>query len=230
MGSTAQTARLVTCAPVYMVSNMIILAIRFIIFIIIFKRITSIQLGIAFHPGANLWVGERLILECRVVGGKHKEQETVVFYRQRELNRGEIISHGDTVIIEDERFQSEKTVFEDLAIYKLEIAQMEIEDGGEYSCEIAGQDETEKERKFVTVSVFERESEEMIAMEEKESEEINFIGPQDVTNSRYVSSVERNDPRFFPPSLMSSSCVDSHSSCYKKYVIIFVTCVLRWLL
>ena len=104
-----------------MVSNMIILAIRFIIFIIIFNTVTSIQLGIAFHPGANLWVGEKLILECRVVGGKHKEQETVVFYRQRELSSGEIISHGDTVIIEDERFQLEKTVFEDLAIYKLEV-------------------------------------------------------------------------------------------------------------
>ena len=100
---------------------MIILAIRLSIIIIIFNTVTSLEFGIAYHPGDNLWVGEKLILECRVVGGKHTEQESVVFYRQREFSLGEIISYGDTIIVEDERFHVEKTVFEDLAIYKLQV-------------------------------------------------------------------------------------------------------------
>ena len=100
---------------------MIILAIMLSIFIIMFNTVTCLEIGIAFHPGDNLWVGEKLILECRVVGGKHTEQEAVVFYWQRELSLGEIISYGDTIIIEDERYQLEKTVFEDLAIYKLQV-------------------------------------------------------------------------------------------------------------
>ena len=85
--------------------------------------VTSLQLGISYYPGVNLWVGERLILECRVAGGEHREQETVVWYRQQDLVMGEIISHGDTMVMEDQRFKLEKTVFEDLAIYKIEVTE-----------------------------------------------------------------------------------------------------------
>ena len=88
---------------------------------LLFKNVRSLQVGISYYPGVNLWVGERLILECRVAGGRHSEQETVIWYRQGDLVMGEIISHGDTMVMEDERFQLEKTVFEDLAIYKIEV-------------------------------------------------------------------------------------------------------------
>ena len=89
--------------------------------LLLFKTVRSLQVGISYYPGVNLWVGERLILECRVAGGRHREQETVIWYRQGDLVMGEIISHGDTMVMEDERFQLEKTVFEDLAIYKIEV-------------------------------------------------------------------------------------------------------------
>ena len=56
-----------------------------------------------------------------MAGGKHREQETVVWHRQSDLTMEEIISHGDTMVLEDERFNLEKTVFEDLAIYKIEV-------------------------------------------------------------------------------------------------------------
>ena len=36
---------------------------------------------------------------------------------------GEIISHGDTKLMEDQRFKLEKTVFEDLSIYKIEVTE-----------------------------------------------------------------------------------------------------------
>ena len=95
-----------------------------IIFLLIsINTVTSLQLGISYYPGVNLWVGERLIMECRVAGGEHREQETVVWYRQQDLVMGEIISHGDTMLMEDHRFKLEKTVFEDLAIYKIEVTE-----------------------------------------------------------------------------------------------------------
>merc|ERR1719318_1968848 len=123
--------------------------------------VTSLQLGMSLSPGVNLWVGERLFLECRVAGGEHREKETVVWYRQQGLVMGEIISHGDTMVTEDLRFKLEKTVFEDLAIYKIEIMDVEVEDAGEYSCEMTEEEEEEdKIREFVTVAVFERQSEE----------------------------------------------------------------------
>ena len=59
-----------------------------------------------------------------MAGGKHREQETVVWYRQQDLVMGEIISHGDTMVMEDQRFKLEKTVFEDLAIYKIEVTKL----------------------------------------------------------------------------------------------------------
>ena len=79
------------------------------IFLLITTNIvTSLRLGISYYPGVNLWVGERLIMECRVAGGEHREQETVVWYRQQDLVMGEIISHGDTMLMEDQRFKLEK--------------------------------------------------------------------------------------------------------------------------
>ena len=109
------------------------------------------------------------------------------------------------MVSEDERFKLEKTVFEDLAIYKIEVMvfapfwlfwlnAFQIEhvvagDAGEYSCEmIAKNYDIEKTREFVTVSVFLRDSEEYIEGEVNDEEEINFIGPEDVGNSEYASA------------------------------------------
>ena len=68
---------------------------------------------------------------------------------------------------------------------------MEVEDAGEYSCEMT-EEEEDKVRGFVTVAVFERQSEEEMSErhmtqedEEEESEEIDFFGPVDVENSKY---------------------------------------------
>ena len=101
-------------------------------FIIILDTVNSLELGISFYPGVNLWVGEKLILECRVAGGKHREQETVVWHRQSDLTMGEIISHGDIMVIKGERFKLEKTVFEDLTIYKIEVIQLSSSSGSFY--------------------------------------------------------------------------------------------------
>ena len=92
-----------------------------IFLLIISEAVRSLQLGISYFPGVNLWVGESLILECRVAGAEHREEETVVWYRQRDLDMGQIISHGGNMVMEDKRFQLEKTVFEDLAIYRIEV-------------------------------------------------------------------------------------------------------------
>ena len=95
---------------------------------IIMKRVTGFitfffilitELAISFYPRVNLWVGENLILECRVAGGKRREQETVVWHRKRDLTMGEIISNGDTMVLENGKIKLEKTVFEDLTIYKI---------------------------------------------------------------------------------------------------------------
>ena len=64
-----------------------------------------------------------------------------------------------------------------------------MEDAGEYSCEMT-EEEEDKVREFVTVAVFERQSEEEMSegkmiQEEEESEEIDFFGPVDVENSKY---------------------------------------------
>merc|ERR1711872_730520 len=82
---------------------------------------------------------------------------------------------------------------------------MEVEDAGEYSCEMVHNGDTEKAREFVTVSVFERESVELQDLKEDESDEIDFIGPVDLTNSRYVSSVETKKPKFLQTTFMTSS-------------------------
>jgi hypothetical protein len=95
----------------------------FIFLLIISEVVRSLQLGISYFPGVNLCVGERLIMECRVAGAEHREEETVVWYRQRNLDMGEIISHGGNMVMKDKRFQLEKTVFEDLAIYRIEVVE-----------------------------------------------------------------------------------------------------------
>ena len=57
-------------------------------------------LSISSYPGTNLWVGERLILECRVVGGRGGGG--AVWHRQAG-GVADIISHGDTLLIQDDR-------------------------------------------------------------------------------------------------------------------------------
>ena len=72
-----------------------------------------------------------------------------------------------------------------------QIVEVEVEDAGEYSCEMT-EEEEDKVREFVTVAVFERQSEEEMSeglmIQEEESEEIDFFGPVDVENSKYKNS------------------------------------------
>ena len=83
--------------------------------------ITTIKLGISFYPALDLWEGEKLIMECRVVGSPQTNYEGVVWYKRSSHLMGEIISHGKSLMIEDQRFLVEETLFEELSIYRLEV-------------------------------------------------------------------------------------------------------------
>ena len=103
-------------------------------------------------------------------------------------------------------------------------------DAGAYSCEMTEKADNEKTREFVAVSVFERESEEFVQVKEKESEEIDFIGPVDVTNSKNVRSDKKSKPKIILHSSVSSSYMDTQVGCERKYLLTLVTCVLSSLL
>ena len=83
--------------------------------------IASVKLGISYYPALDLWEGEKLIMECRVVGSPQTNCEGVIWYKRNSHLMEEIISHGKSLIIEDQRFVVEETVFEELRIYRLEV-------------------------------------------------------------------------------------------------------------
>ena len=83
--------------------------------------IASVKLGISYYPALDLWEGEKLIMECRVVGNPQSNYEGVVWYKRSSHLMGEIISHGKILMIEDQRFLIEETVLEELRIYRLEV-------------------------------------------------------------------------------------------------------------
>ena len=106
-----------------------------------------------------------------------------------------------------------------------------MEDAGEYSCEMT-EEEEDKVREFVTVAVFERQSEEEMSEgqmiqeeEEEESEEIDFFGPVDVVHSKYKSSEDDKKHRVIPGVGMISSVSNQQS-----YILILLTCGLCGLL
>ena len=106
-----------------------------------------------------------------------------------------------------------------------------MEDAGEYSCEMT-EEEEDKVREFVTVAVFERQSEEemsegqMIQEEEEESEEIDFFGPVDVANSKYKNIKDDKKHKTIPGVAILSYVSNSHTGLAHTYILIQVTCVL----
>ena len=110
-----------------------------------------------------------------------------------------------------------------------------MEDAGEYSCEMT-EEEEDKIREFVTVAVFERQSEEdmsegkMIQEEEEEIEEINFFGPVDVENSKYKNIEDVKKHQTMPDVAVINSVSNSHIELAHMYILPLVTCGLCVLL
>ena len=91
--------------------------------------------------------------------------------------------------------------------------------------------DVENNREFVTVSVFERESEEYMEEKEHGVELIDFVGLEDINNSEYVSvSAKNNKPKLIPRLIMSSSCMDPHTGPARIGVFTIVACVICILL
>jgi hypothetical protein len=92
------------------------------------------------------------------------------------------------------------------------------------------EEEEDKVREFVTVAVFERQSEEemseeqMIQEEEEEGEEIDFFGPVDVENSKYKNlEHDKKNQKI-------RSVSDQHTGFAHSFIVILVTCGLCVLL
>ena len=98
-----------------------------------------------------------------------------------------------------------------------------MSDAGKYSCEMTEKGDAGKTREFVSVSVFERQNEELVGIHDKENEDIDFIAPVDMTN---VSNGDGRKAESFPATFISSSCVDSHSWCLRKHIFSIITCLL----
>ena len=93
--------------------------------------------------------------------------------------------------------------------------------------------DVENSKELVTVSVFERESEEYIEEKEHGVELIDFVSLEDIMNGNgeYVSvSAKNNKPELIPRLVMSSSCMDPHTGPARKGVFTIVACVLCILL
>ena len=78
--------------------------------------------------------------------------------------------------------------------------------------------DTEKMRKFVVVSVFERPNEELIGIHDEESEIINSVVP--------LENGERKKSEFIPATFIIRSSVESHVCCLRKHIITIITCLL----
>jgi hypothetical protein len=117
---------------------------------------------------------------------------------------------------------------------------VKVEDAGEYSCEMT-EEEEDKIREFVTVAVFERQSEEemgegnmmqeeenerQMIKEEEESEEIDFFGTVEVANSKYKNIKHDKKHQRIPGVAIISYVSNSHTGLANTYILILVTCVL----
>merc|ERR1712035_18497 len=91
------------------------------------------DVGISIYPGQNLWRGDLLVMEC-----SRTQEEAAVWYKESfyDDEEREIVSYDNIKVLDDERITLEKTVFEDLSIYKLQIRNVKVDDGGRYSCDI----------------------------------------------------------------------------------------------
>ena len=114
-------------------------------------------------------------------------EDTGIWYRKPlfDDDLGELISHDNIKDTTDERVTVEKTVFEDLVIYKLHIIDMKISDGGTYHCDTYS---TSSQSRSVFVSVFEKE--EYDEDEDDEDIKADFFGYQS-SNSTEDWSMER---------------------------------------
>ena len=111
--------------------------------------------------------------------------------------------------------------------YQFQIEEMIEGDSGEYSCEMSEKDQDiEKARHFVIVSVFERQAwqiEEAMREEEMGNEEIDLIDPVDVTNSKHNKSAKK---KMLNPSVaMISSNSNSHGGYPSIFIFTQVTCL-----
>ena len=113
-----------------------------------------------------------------------------------------------------------------------QIEQVAAGDAGEYSCEMTEKDvDVENIREFVTVSVFERESEEYMEEKEHSVELIDFVGLEDINNSEYVSvNAQHNMPKLIPRIAMSSVSMNLYTSSVRMYAFAIVACLLCILL
>ena len=114
-------------------------------------------------------------------------EDTGIWYRKPlfDDDLGELISHDNIKDTTDERVTVEKTVFEDLVIYKLHIIDMKISDGGTYHCDTYS---TSSQSRSVFVSVFEKENYDGDA--DDEDIKADFFGYQS-SNSTENWSMER---------------------------------------
>ena len=83
-------------------------------------------------------------------------EDTAVWYREPLFGSqlGDLISHDDVKDVPDEKVTVEKSMFDDLAIYKVQIEDVSYEDGGRYYCSTYGWHNSSQN---VVVSVFERD-------------------------------------------------------------------------
>merc|ERR1712198_184209 len=134
------------------------------------------DVGISIYPGQNLIKGDLLVMECRVTGAHSRTQEeAAVWYKESfyDDEDGEIVSYDNIKVLDDERITLEKTVFEDLSIYKLQIRNIKVDDGGRYSCDIHN-NKNENLKQNVMVSVFEREQSQQDASSVNHTSFISF--------------------------------------------------------
>ena len=87
--------------------------------------------------------------------------------------------------------------------------------------------DVENNREFVTVSVFERESEEYMEEKEHGAELIDLVGLEDINNSEYVSvDKKKNKPKLIPRIVVSSSCMNPQTGSVRICVFTIVACAL----
>ena len=104
-----------------------------------------------------------------------------------------------------------------------------MEDAGEYSCEMT-EEEEDKIREFVTVAVFERQSEEemsegkmihFVSQVEEEGEDINYFGPVDMENSKYKNIEHDKKHQTIPGVALISSVSNQHIGLANTYIFFY---------
>ena len=93
---------------------------------------------------------------------------------------------------------------------------MEPDDAGEYSCEMTEKEKNSNNREFVTVSVFDRESEE---------ETLEFVDPGDVKIKYYTKQEPKKKRKLMPKIVMNSFYSSSGIVYVSKCILTLITCI-----